>query len=188
MERPGWADTKPWEKFPEDVRADIRINDNYIKDLAPYIAHEMLVDAYLNAADENTRHDINIVGMYEGFCGADKFSLYYNRPRKILDETLLCPRRLESLSGEMFPGRDHWARIGDWRCCSFCGSMHPDDVIEAVKKFGTTIVSTCDKSYKRYIHLPNTPNAGFGPIKFYTMHFSDEQRKAFNDLLFSSDL
>jgi hypothetical protein len=70
----------------------------------------------------------------------------------------LCPRRAENpMADRMFPGPDKWDMRDGVRCCSYCGSMHPEDVFLAIAEkveFGPT-----DKSYKVYVDLPN-PNAG----------------------------
>lgn len=44
-----------------------------------------------------------------------------------------------------------------YRCCSYCGSMHPEDLITALRD-GARLQGT-NKSYKRYVILPN-PIAG----------------------------
>lgn len=102
--------------------------------------------------------------------------------------TFWCPRRIENgampgPNGEppvLFPNPDNWrsgsdktGRVPTLRTCSYCGSVHPDDLfayIEAEGEIGPT-----DKSYK--IYLPHSPQ------KFYFQHFDDDQRKRFIDLL-----
>ena len=122
----------------------------------------------------------------EGFGGMSghgyNATVYYRRPTVDTGETVRCPRRDEGGPGSHFPEPDKWEKIGD--CCSYCGSMHPDDVIAAVKKYGPQIIDSTDKSYKRYIRLPNTPNSSFGPIKLYVMHFDKLQIDTVNSLLF----
>jgi hypothetical protein len=59
------------------------------------------------------------------------------------------------------------------RSCSYCGSMHPDDFMDAVRtslKIGPT-----DKPYKLYVDGYNG--------KFYLQHLSDEQQKEFYQLV-----
>ena len=52
------------------------------------------------------------------------------------------------------------------RSCSFCGSIHPDDLIELFKKNGFGIIERSDKSYKWYIHIKE------GRYKYYRSHDS----------------
>lgn len=86
-----------------------------------------------------------------------------------------CPRMPFSHSF----GKAHWLESGDWRVCSHCGSMHPEDVIKAVED-GIATIDVSDKGYKRYINLPGVKNAGDGPVKFYVPHFTEDQIKRFN--------
>lgn len=65
--------------------------------------------------------------------------------------------------------------IGQTRGCSYCGSMHPDDFMEAART-GQEIGVT-DKNYKAYVDGPG------GNGKFYYQHLSTEQKKEFVDLL-----
>ncbi len=60
------------------------------------------------------------------------------------------------------------------RTCAYCGSVHPDDFMNAVKE-GLTELGPTDKSYKVYV--TNLPS-----IKFYFNHLSEEQMKQFVDL------
>lgn len=70
----------------------------------------------------------------------------------------LCPRRAENgLAAQTFPGPDTWTSRDGYRCCSYCGSMHPEDLIMAIAE--KVELGPTDKSYKVYVHLPN-PNAG----------------------------
>jgi hypothetical protein len=57
------------------------------------------------------------------------------------------------------------------RHCSFCGSLHPDDLIRLVKDEGYRIAGT-DKGYKAYVDAPGERQVS----KFYFWHLSDEQR------------
>lgn len=63
-----------------------------------------------------------------------------------------CPRREESVHG-LRPGLDTWfeRRPGAGRQCSYCGSLHPDDLFTAIEA-GCQLGPT-DKSYKVYVDL-----------------------------------
>lgn len=90
------------------------------------------------------------------------------------------------------------------RTCSFCGSLHPDDVIELLED-GWELDPTT-KRYKYYLNppghanvsaarlnanlkrdfdrvLPSVPNVVGVLAKFYTMHFSEAQIRRVNDVL-----
>lgn len=57
------------------------------------------------------------------------------------------------------------------RACSYCGSMHPDDFMQAVRA-GSPITTT-DKRYKAYLNDYK---------KFYFGHLSGEQQEEFVNL------
>jgi hypothetical protein len=93
-------------------------------------------------------------------------------------ETHICPRRPEvgaSVPEGSTP--DYYAAnaglVTQARGCSFCGSMPPDEFMEAVRS-GVEIDPT-DKPYKAYI-------GGAGSGKFYYQHLSPEQMQEFVDL------
>lgn len=132
------------------------------------------------------------------------------------EERLLasCPR------SERFPGEHQCPRgHGDgapfpfggkavWRSdetCSYCGSVHPDVVMERLEA-GTVLLGSTSKDYKVYLHSPEgTPlfrqsfrgdgdPGGTDPskwvwttretrdAKFYFMHFSEQQMRRFIEL------
>lgn len=102
-------------------------------------------------------------------------------------ENHTCPRRIEDgthTTDSPFtfagPNKDTYTSghglIGQARGCSYCGSMHPDDFMEAMrsgKELGVT-----NKNYKAYV-ATGDPNGG----KFYFQHLSAEQRTEFIQLL-----
>lgn len=96
-----------------------------------------------------------------------------------MDTTFSCPRRLEAAmfaatNDEIADHIDACLRTGphnpyktdDWRdpdrvparTCSYCGSIHPDDLFAALDA-GTATLGPTDKNYKVYVTLPN-PHAG----------------------------
>lgn len=86
------------------------------------------------------------------------------------DKGMTCPRRTESFTqASTLEGEDHW---GKDNTCSYCGSMHPDKLFEAINA-GEELGPT-DKSYKVYVGHTQ---------KFYFQHLSVEQRKQFIDLI-----
>jgi hypothetical protein len=70
----------------------------------------------------------------------------------------LCPRRRENpIANQIVPGFDTWDARDGYRCCSYCGSMHPEDVFMAIAD-GVELIPT-DKNYKLYVMVPH-PRAG----------------------------
>lgn len=66
-----------------------------------------------------------------------------------------CPRQAnEGVLPSQLSHASHWR---DDRTCSYCGSMHPDDLFAAIEA-GSEVGPT-DKSYKVYVDIPN-PKAG----------------------------
>lgn len=104
----------------------------------------------------------------------------------------VCPRRFESIFGsvniEDETPTDIWRLnpseppgiVGaGQRCCSYCGSMHPDDLFAAIER-GDELGPT-DKNYKLYV--------GKSPgHKFYFLHLSQSQQLQFVDLANSRKL
>lgn len=155
----------------------------------PYQQAKQLVESTVseNPEDEELQDAYASISKSFGFIGISKgsfeFSVSAYRDRITLDEKQTCPRRM----GEFGPWErkenlDSWELRGDDKCCSFCGSMHPDRVLELVEQFGFSIIGPTTKGYKYYIHRDSVPNAGFGGIKFYVQHFSPQQREKYNSL------
>lgn len=66
------------------------------------------------------------------------------------------------------------------RTCSYCGSIHPDDLMAICRKTLTDErygVEGTTKSYKVYVRQPGVRNAGEGAIKFYMHHAPAEPSK-----------
>lgn len=98
-------------------------------------------------------------------------------------ERQICFRRLESIQGHatvQLP--DYWKKFpnGD-RVCSYCGSIHPMDLIELIKKLGFGIIGKTDKPYKWYVNRPEVHNATDGAIKYYRQHDTEEFIDKYNE-------
>lgn len=65
-----------------------------------------------------------------------------------------CPRRTEGM-GITDPSEDHWH---DDRTCSYCGSLSPDALFEAIRDGRATLGAT-DKNYKVYVDLDEPERA-----------------------------
>lgn len=73
-------------------------------------------------------------------------------------EGFLCPRRGEGVYGASAKHRDHWGVRDGYRACSYCGSMHPDDLFAHIEA-GTCKISGTDKNYKIYVDVAH-PDKG----------------------------
>lgn len=75
-------------------------------------------------------------------------------------------------------GDDEQPDTWDWgpdgnRTCSYCGSLHPDDLMKIcalVIDDDRYAIEGTTKSYKVYIQQPGVRNASEGAIKFYMHH------------------
>lgn len=104
-------------------------------------------------------------------------------PEQLLEQYHTCPRRSEAPYNIAPHDLDQWKLINGEKICTYCGSLHPETVIEMVEKLGAGILEQSTKEYKWYVNRKNVPNASFGGIKFYTMHFSREQVDKLNSLI-----
>lgn len=99
-----------------------------------------------------------------------------------------CGRRDDLFGVNWKDGKapDRWDLGPDGnRTCSYCGSIHPDDLLEICRKtladerYG---VEGTTKSYKVYVRQPGVRNAGEGAIKFYMHHAPPTPAQADQDL------
>lgn len=99
-------------------------------------------------------------------------------------EKQTCKRRMNEIGPqERAENLDTWEMRGKDKCCSYCGSLHPDRVLELVRELGTSIIKTTDKGYKWYVKQPDVPNAMFGGIKYYRQHDTQEFLDELNKLI-----
>jgi len=71
------------------------------------------------------------------------------------------------------------------RTCSYCGSIHPDDLMDICRKTLTDdqyAVEGTTKAYKVYVRQPGVQNASQGAIKFYMQHMPTHPSKEMMDL------
>lgn len=108
-------------------------------------------------------------------------------------ETQICPQR-NGMSHPSLPKTDNWLKGTDgYRTCSYCGSIHFDDLMDIAKKTiddprygieGTT------KNYKVYVRQPGVRNASEGAIKYYKDHtpasVSPEDEKLFREAMMTT--
>jgi len=109
----------------------------------------------------------------------------YEEPKVVsVSEIQTCKRRMtEAGPWERKEDMDRWEKRGDDRVCSFCGSIHPDDllvianqIIEGKDESVNTRLEMTDKGYKLYVRREHIKNASEGAIKFYTQHQPDDHR------------
>lgn len=175
------------ERFDIEIRTPVfLINaEGITKEQARQIAEKCLED---NPHDQ-TLHDMMADCMRSfGFTGSSQggysVSISGYIPRQKTGEKQTCPNRMESVgTQEHKEGLDEWELRGDDKCCSYCGSLHPDRVLELIKEKGFGIVEKTDKSYKWYVNRNNVPNAGYGGIKYYRWHDTDEFIEKYNELV-----
>lgn len=180
--------------YPEEERLDIIIkikNDNVnidIKGLRRNDAKCFCENIILSFPDNKfIQEKMPEIIKSLGFCGVsfngDVISVRGRMPNFELEKQT-CPRRINELGPwEKKENVDYWRMIGSDKVCSFCGSLHPDRVIELIKKNGIQIVERSTKSYKWYIHQENVPNAMYGGIKYYRFHDTDEFIKQYNEII-----
>lgn len=69
-----------------------------------------------------------------------------------------CPRRAKTgMDRDNSPLRHGGRDLDRWRkdrTCSYCGSMHPDDLMQAIRD--GKVIGPTDKSYKFYVSEPLT--------------------------------
>ena len=108
--------------------------------------------------------------VFQALLGGSAITLENGLPHEDAETGVTCPERV-ARPGPWEPGEglDSWHRVGADRCCSFCGSIHPEDLGRLLDDPEVRFEMST-KGYKLYIHRPAVPNAGFGAIKFYNWH------------------
>lgn len=105
-----------------------------------------------------------------------------------LPEPMTCGRRFDYYAPGMpaphnrEEGQDRWQRFksNGNRVCSYCGSLHPEDMFALVRDcanaptdaaYGSVVeIEPSTKNYKVYVHQPGVRNAMEGGIEFYMQH------------------
>jgi len=87
-----------------------------------------------------------------------------------------------------YPGSDMGNTYWEWgtqpRTCSFCGSVHPDDLVQLLRHGWR--LEPSDKGYKFYVEPEvHRPSGLIPPAKFYRMHASPEQIEEIHRALMS---
>lgn len=128
--------------------------------------------------DEECEEMIASVRKSFGFCssyhGPRAVGILAKRPRIDTGERQTCPRRMKDWGPwDRKAGLDHWERVGDDRVCSFCGSLHPDEMPTRMLADGLDAIDPSTKQYKWYLKK-GARNASLGAIKYYRYHDTPE--------------
>lgn len=171
-------------KFNVEIKTPSGININE-KDLS-YGAAQVLCEHVLEQNTEDNKLQEQLKSCMDSFgfrgFGGDGYSITISAYKPVYDteEEHECPQRMQGPFN--LPDKDTWTIIGEDKCCSYCGSLHPDRVLELVEKHGFQIIEQTSKSYKWYINQPNVSNASFGGIKYYRYHDTQEFVDKLNQL------
>lgn len=97
-----------------------------------------------------------------------------------------CQRRINEFGPwEYKENLDYWKLHdnGD-KTCSFCGSLHPDDVIKKIKQHGFGVIGGTTKGYKLYVGVNSSVrlNSDHG-MKYYRQHDTDTFIEQWNNLI-----
>jgi hypothetical protein len=87
-----------------------------------------------------------------------------------------CGRRGDLLARDD-GSKDWWSTSRGLRTCSYCGSLHPDDLFAAIEAGTCRQISGTDKNYKIYVDMGAA--GGSSHAKFYYQHFDEAQRDRF---------
>jgi len=98
-----------------------------------------------------------------------------------MTDTFFCGRGpgADSPFHAPFNGEATWSvRPNGDRTCSYCGSLHPDDFLDIMRRYAADeegySFGLTDKSYKVYANRGGVQNASEGGIKFYGAHAVSE--------------
>jgi len=156
------------------------------QDLSEKEARTLMNNLIENSPDDTLVSMVKRVMKSFGFMGYSnkgyKVNCYAYKPREATGEKLTCPRRMFNNTEEENP--DEWVRIGgNERVCSYCGSIHPMDLIDLIKELGFSFIEATTKSYKWYIHKGRVKNASLGAVKYYRHHDTEEFIQEYNKLI-----
>lgn len=83
-----------------------------------------------------------------------------------------------------FPGfeKDEWKIVDNYRVCSYCGSIHPEDFYNYLLKLDESVKNAVEPADQKYGYLHKIYFDGYR--KFYTKHLLDiEDKETLNILL-----
>lgn len=162
------------ERFDSDLVFSIKVNTDILKLNHKDLNFLEFVNILSLIYGQNEEINNHIDSTLLGYGGSNVINTSAYRKRIKGEEIHVCPRREESLFTPS--NMDSWDKIGEDRVCSYCGSLHPEDLNELVKEQGIKVLELSDKSYKLYINRPNIHNATQGAIKFYKQHWINEDK------------
>jgi len=175
------------------IRVDIKIKFDDIYISVKKLTRATALDIALSIQREYPNNEFikeNMPSCLKGFGhvssshGENELSFSSYIPVVKLDEKQICPRRMNTLGiHDKSQNIDNWEMRGDDKCCSYCGSIHPERVIELIKEHGFSVIGKTDKDYKWYVNQPGVINAMHGGIKYYRQHDDAKFIKDYNELL-----
>lgn len=128
------------------------------------------------------------------FSNADKgyrqHKFDFDKEYELIDKSVIaalerqtCPQRNSGIQTMFEKGEnlDWWKVMPNGeRVCSYCGSIHPMDLLKLLKE-GKATITRSDKQYKWYINRPEIDNALKGAIKYYRDHDTKEFIEGYNN-------
>ncbi len=154
------------------------------KNLSYTEARQMIEDAKKEHAGnpELLKHIQSCEGSF-GFSGSSRgktgVHVYASAARQGTGQMHRCASRDQAFAVDLSgtgnqETPDEWILRGTDRCCSYCGSAHPDDVLALIRSSGWGVIGFTSKGYKWYLNRQNVPNASFGAIKYYRWHDTED--------------
>lgn len=96
-----------------------------------------------------------------------------------------CGRRMKEFGPwERAENLDYWQDRDGFPCCSFCGSLKPEELFACIEG-GLCEIGPTDKSYKIYIKVFSALTGEALPVrhlKLYFQHFTEEHKNKFIQL------
>lgn len=183
----------------EDVKFKIEISGTGIVSVNEHGINEIKARDIINQLKEKHKNNLVFVRIlqscemsfgFSSFSGEGyQVSISGYRERIKTDIRHRCARRNENPNpnfmiseGGTVDAPDIWEKIGDDLVCSYCGSLHPDNVLTLIKEKGFSVLEFSTKPYKWYIKRKDVPNASYGGIKYYRQHDTPEFVDALNEL------
>jgi hypothetical protein len=177
--------------LPKETVVTVKIKSPGINLELKNVSYDVAINAVKGIREGSTDTKLNEMIDYSlpsfGFVGQSHGDYVVNidarLPRTSTGEKQTCGRRMNDFGPwERKENLDEWEIIGKDKICSFCGSLHPESVLEIVKEFGKETIEIA-KSYKWYVKRPDVPNASFGGIKYYRDHDTPEFLEELKELI-----
>ncbi len=120
------------ERFDSDLVFSIKVNTDTLKLNHKDLNFLEFVNILSLIYGQNEEINNHIDSTLLGYGGSNVINTSAYRKRIKGEEIHLCPRRSESPFSPS--DMDSWDKIGEDRVCSYCGSLHPEDLNKLIKK------------------------------------------------------